>query len=480
MSGAFEAIARQLAEDKKAFEKTLKENDPSSPAKGQSQDKTEGNCDSCRLTPDDFERAAQAAKAAKAISDRPEGRALKQTESKVMEDIVAVLNDPTHPASFVNMMRKALEENPVVEARIPDARERLGMETEAPMPQNVTYVFVSYSLGDDVLNDILSRNAGRDDVTLVMRGIPKGVSLGDGIKHMQMLASQYDPIPNIVLDPTLFSQYEVKAVPSVVRVQYAPGLLEKLNFESRMQGKEGPAHPPLIAKVDGLHNDQWLNEKIELENCSEEHPCRFGEQGPVYRIDEPDMIEEMKRRVAQIDWEKKKAEAMKRFWTNQTFDELPLAEKSIRRVLDPSIHVVADINDANGNPVRRAGEVVNPLEARPFNSVLVIFNPKREVEMEAVLDKVKLLRAEGFTQFIYMATAFDRSKAGEDKTLGLGWGHYEAVCDRLNSHVFLLTPEVKDRWDVRATPTFVTADNTAKHFIIEEVAPRDVSSKESK
>lgn len=480
MSGAFEAIAKQLAEDKKAFEKTLKENDPSSPAKGQSQDKTEGNCDSCRLTPDDFERAAQAAKAAKAVSDRPEGRALKQTESKVMEDIVAVLNDPTHPASFVNMMRKALEENPVVEARIPDARERLGMETKASKPQNVTYVFVSYSLGDDVLNDILSRNAGRDDVTLVMRGIPKGVSLGDGIKHMQMLASQYDPIPNIVLDPTLFSKYEVKAVPSVVRVQYAPGLLEKLNFESRMQGKEGPAHPPLIAKVDGLHNDQWLNEKIELENCSEAYPCRFGEQGPVYRIDEPDMIEEMKRRVAQIDWEKKKAEAMKRFWTNQTFDELPLAEKSVRRVLDPSIHVVADINDANGNPVRRAGEVVNPLEARPFNSVLVIFNPKREAEMEAVLDKVKLLRAEGFTQFIYMATAFDRSKAGEDKTLGPGWWHYEAVCDRLNSHVFLLTPEVKDRWDVRATPTFVTADNTAKRFIIEEVAPRDVSSKESK
>ena len=34
MSGAFEAIAKQLAEDKKAFEKTLKENDPSSPPRG--------------------------------------------------------------------------------------------------------------------------------------------------------------------------------------------------------------------------------------------------------------------------------------------------------------------------------------------------------------------------------------------------------------------------------------------------------------
>lgn len=471
MTGAFDAIARQLADDKKALDKRIQDKEgASSHAKGKSNELNEGNCDSCRLTAEDFDRAAQAAKA---VSNRPEGKGITEGESKVIEDITAILSDPKHPASFINMLQQALEDNAVVEEKIPEARELLGMTDDKPMPSEATYIFVSYSLGDDVMNDILGRHSGRDDVTLIMRGIPQGVSLGEGIKHMQELASQFDPQPNIIIDPTMFSHYEVKTVPSVVRVNVSEGFLSKFNLESRMQGKGQPAHSPLIAKVDGLHNDEWLKQQIELEQCSEEKPCQFGQQGQVYQIDEPDMIEEMKKRFAQIDWEKKKNEAMKRYWTNQTFDELPLVEKSVVRVLDPSIHVVADINDANGNPIRRAGEVVNPLEARPFNSVLVIFNPTRETEMEAVVENVGLLRAKGYGNFIYMATAIDRSKSSEDKTWGPGWGHYEAVCDRLDSHVFMLTSEVKERWDIRATPTFVRADNESKQFIIEEVAPNE-------
>lgn len=471
MSGAFDEIARQMANDKKALDQQLNGNEPSSAKEGRAPI-IEGNCDHCRLTPEDLDRAAQAAKA---VSNRPEGKGMTDREKEMIDDITSILNDPKHPASFVNMLRQALEENPVVEEHIPDARERLGMaKEEGETPKEATYIFVSYSLGDDVLNEILARNAGKKDVTLVMRGIPQGLSLGEGIKHMQLLASQYEPIPNIILDPILFSQYEINAVPAVVKVNFSEGYLAKFNVESRMKGTAAPSHPPLIAKVDGLHNDEWLNQRIEVENCSEEHPCQFGEQGPVFKIDEPDMIEEMKRRVAQIDWEKKKTDAMKRFWSNQTFDELPLAQKSVTRLLDPSIQVVADINDANGNPIRRAGEVVNPLDSRPFESVLVIFNPTREEEMETVATKVKLLRAQGYGKFIYMATAIDRSKSHEDKELGAGWKHYEAVCDRLDSHVYMLTSEVKDRWDVRVTPTFVTADNKAKHFIIEELAPQDV------
>lgn len=468
MTGAFDALARQMAEDKKVLDQRLKETTSLSPAEGEEKSSGSGVCDACRLTADDFARAGVVAKA---ISDRATARALSADDSKTIRDITAVLNDPKHPASFINMLKEALKENPIVTQHIPDAWERLGVESDSSTPQEGTYIFVSHSLGDNVLTDILRRHAGRPDVTIVMRGIPQGMSLGEGIKHMQALASQFDPMPNVILDPTLFSQYGVTVVPSVVRVLGTQGVMEKFSVASRITSKASPNHPMMVAKVDGLHNDEWLNQKIERDNCSERHPCLFGQQGPVFPIDEPDMIEEMKRRVASIDWEKKKSEAMKRFWTNQTFDALPLARESVTRVLDPSIHVVADINDANGNPVRRAGDVVNPLDMRPFTSVLVVFNPTREEEMAAVLAKVARLREKGYGKFIYMATALDRSSAYDDKDMGPGWGHYEAVCDRLDSHVYLLTPEVKERWDIRVTPTFVTADNAAKRFLIEEVAP---------
>ena len=480
MAGAFDAMAEQLARDKAAFDQRIKaESDPVHPIAEEAKTEAPASCNHCRLTPEDMDRAAkvaQATKAARAIAETPEGTTLSRRDAEVIRDITAVLKDPNHPASFIQMMREALKANPVVEAHIPDARARLGLSNEPSQPKAQTYVFVSYGLGDVVLNDILKRHAGRDDVTIVMRGIPQGVSLGEGIKHMQSLASQYTPIPNIVLDPTLFAAYDVKTVPKVVRVEGGEGLALAAFAQKADQSSHAnaaPRHAPLIAEVSGLANDEWLQRQIELDHCTVSKPCRYGEQGPVVAIAEPDMIEEMKRRVAAIDWEKKKAEAMKRFWTNQTFDELPTAAKTVRRVLDPSIHVVNDIVDANGLPIRRAGEIVNPLDARPFTSILVIFNPKCEAEMTAVLAHVKHLRAEGHTSFIYMATAFDRSVTTADQTLGPGWEHYEAVCDRLDSHVYLLTPEVRDRWDVRVTPTFVSADNVAKRFIVDELAPPD-------
>ena len=481
MAGAFDAMAEQLARDKAAFDQRIKaESDPVHRSAEDPKTEVPASCNHCRLTPEAIDRAAkvaQATKAAKAIAETPEGQTLSGRDAEVIRDITAVLKDPNHPASFIQMMREALKANPVVEAHIPDARARLGLSNEPSQPKAETYVFVSYGLGDVVLNDILKRHAGRDDVTIVMRGIPQGVSLGEGIKHMQSLASQYTPIPHIVLDPTLFAAYDVKAVPKVVRVENRGQrlALDALSRKGQTSStaKAAPRPAPLIAEVSGLSNDEWLQRQIELDHCTASKPCRYGEQGPVVAIIEPDMIEEMKRRVAAIDWEKKKAEAMKRFWTNQTFDELPTAAKTVRRVLDPSIHVVNDIVDANGLPIRRAGEVVNPLDARPFTSILVVFNPKREAEMTAVLAHVKRLRAEGHTSFIYMATAFDRSATTADQTLGPGWAHYEAVCDRLDSHVYLLTPEVRDRWDVRVTPTFVSADNVAKRFIVDELAPTD-------
>ena len=480
MAGAFDAMAEQLARHKAAFDQRIKaESAPVDPIAEDPKTEMPASCNHCRLTPEDMDRAAkvaQATKAARAIAETPKGTTLSRRDAEVIRDITAVLKDPNHPASFIQMMREALKANPVVEAHIPDARARLGLSNEPSQPKAETYVFVSYGLGDVVLNDILKRHAGRDDVTIVMRGIPQGVSLGEGIKHMQSLASQYTPIPHIVLDPTLFAAYDVKAVPKVVRVEGGEGLALAAFAQKADQSshaKAAPRHAPLIAEVSGLANDEWLQRQIELDHCTVSKPCRYGEQGPVVAIAEPDMIEEMKRRVAAIDWEKKKAEAMKRIWTNQAFDELPTAAKTVRRVLDPSIHVVNDIVDANGLPIRRAGEVVNPLDARPFTSILVIFNPKCEAEMTAVLAHVKRLRAEGHTSFIYMATALDRSVTTADQTLGPGWAHYEAVCDRLDSHVYLLTPEVRDRWDVRVTPTFVSADNVAKRFIVDELAPPD-------
>ena len=59
-----------------------------------------------------------------------------------------------------------------------------------------------------------------------------------------------------------------------------------------------------------------------------------------------------------------------------------------------------------------------------------------------------------------------------------GWDAYVRLTDRLDSHVYLLTPEVRERFLLRATPSVVTGDNERKLFVVREIAPEVSSSAE--
>lgn len=319
--------------------------------------------------------------------------------------------------------------------------EKSAPETKA---NDVTYIFVSYSLGDDTLKAMMKRNAGKAHTVFVMRGIPEGMGLGEGISRMQALASQVEPMPNIIIDPTLFTLFGIKAVPSVVRA--TPPNESVLNKDAK---------PTLIAKVEGLHNDAWLLDRVSMG-----HTGDLGQQGPIKAIDEPDMIEMMKKRILAIDWEEKKTQAVKRFWQGQTFDVLPQATEYRVRTLDPSVFVTEDIKDMNGNVIQAAGNTMNPLKLRPFNTALIIFNPLRAEEVALVQDKLKTLR--GLEKRIQLlVTQMDRKR---------GWDAYTEITELFDEPIFLLTPEVKARFEIEVTPSLVTADNKAHVFVIEELA----------
>nr|MBG9386379.1 conjugal transfer protein TraW [Klebsiella pneumoniae] len=87
----------------------------------------------------------------------------------------------------------------------------------------------------------------------------------------------------------------------------------------------------------------------------------LGVKGPVEKISEPDLIDVAKKRLANIDWEEKKKQAIERFWTKQNFNELPRAPKSRTREIDPSVMITSDISTPDGTVFAHAGDVINPL-----------------------------------------------------------------------------------------------------------------------
>ena len=349
-----------------------------------------------------------------------------------------------------------------------------------------TYIFVSYSLGDDALLDILESASGKDNVELVMRGIPKDSNLVDGLVRIRNLAARFDPIPNIIIDPMLFRAYDVKVVPTVVRVsdkrmarpkvrlidevREKTGMSEeerKANDDtSLVRNNEAPADyrgrtvPMMIAKVEGLNNARWLNERI-----ANGHSGDFGNKGYVYPIHEPDFIEVMQKRALGIDWEKAKQRAIDNFWTEQSsrFWSLPTAKTSVSRVLDPTFIVSQDIRDIKGTFIHRKGDLVNPLDHLPFNDAIVIFNPRRAEEVEvAKLLKRRFEKDKAIGQVVWIASEFDATR---------GWDSYTEITETLDASVYLLMPDIVQRWEVKVTPTVITANNNTRKFIVEEIAP---------
>lgn len=393
-----------------------------------------------------------------------EGDESMQKARKELDEIVSLVGDPEHPGSILSVLREGLVENPVVLDYVPDAAERLGIMTPeeeealADPLGTMTYVFISFSLGDEELKELFARNAGKDDTVLVFRGIPDGMTFGEGVKHIQGLAAQFDPMPNVVVDPTLFRDFQIKAVPTVIRVRE-----KKSVVQVRKPGMKRTDTAELLGKATGLHSDAWIKSQLEAGRKGD-----FGQQGEVREIEERDLIEVAKERVLRIDWEEKKERAAKRAWANLQYENLPTASKSVVRTIDPTILVEEDILDLNGNAIRRAGDRVNPMDIRPLTLALIVFNPLVESELKVVEAELPKLKKE-HPEVMLLATDMVKDETG--------WDAYTRLTDRLDSHVYLLTPEVRERFLLRATPSVVTGDNERKLFVVREIAP-EVSSAE--
>lgn len=304
-------------------------------------------------------------------------------------------------------------------------------------------IFASRSLGKQGLEDLLDGATGNPDVLIAFRGIPENANLGEAMMEIQKMAAERSPVPNIVINPVLFTEYNVTSVPTIIvrkEQSVLPGEL-----------------PEEVARVAGLSKPAWLLRQLESGNDGD-----FGSRGPVESISEPDLIELMKKRFAKIDWEEQKRGAVKNFWHKQTFRELPEAHEDRVRELDPTVYVSADITAPDGTVIAQQGDLINPLDMAPFTQAVIVFDPLDEDQVQRVKDAIpRINQVPGVTRITYIVTRLDREE---------GWDSYTKTTDTFDSPVFLLTPDVAQRFELEYVPSIITAQD--KHFVVEELADR--------
>ncbi|OAI20592.1 conjugal transfer protein [Methylomonas koyamae] len=285
-----------------------------------------------------------------------------------------------------------------------------------PSNKPLTLLFVSFSLGDTALKELFEEAAGRDDVLLVFRGPKPGQKLPALMADLKRLLKGIDPLPNIVIDPTRFQRWSVTSVPDIIVEQ------------------DGKAR----IHVRGVSSLSWLDEQLKAGKLGD-----LGTMGDVAAIAEVDLLEEIKRRMAAIDWKQKQQQAIARFWEQQKFEDLPTAQADSDRTLDLTITAPRDLTAPKGQLIIRAGQTVNPLDKMPFGLCLKVFDATVPAQVELIQHQSCQDKQ---ARVMYLATSLPRQS---------GWDSLQRLETVLQAPVYLLTPDVRSRFQLQHVPAIV-------------------------
>ncbi|PPD50733.1 MAG: hypothetical protein CTY16_01040 [Methylobacter sp.] len=260
-----------------------------------------------------------------------------------------------------------------------------------------------------------AKEASETKAALVFRGVAEGENTGQLAQRLAEVIKGIKPIPGAIIDPLLFNNMAVSTVPTMVST-------------------DAQGH---TRRVRGLPGFNWLDRQDEGDT---------GQKGPVYMITEPDMIGEIKRRIATTDWEKQKRDAMANFWKGQGEGlDLPRAKADRERLFDPSLTVTQDIYHPNGKLIAAKGQRMNPQTLLPMRYVYIIFDATQP-EQVGVAKKLGVLAAKKMKPVVYLFSKLDHQS---------GWEQYNLLAGEMGGPIYQLNKALLKRFQIQALPTVI-------------------------
>jgi conjugal transfer pilus assembly protein TraW len=295
-------------------------------------------------------------------------------------------------------------------------------------PSGTVYLFISFSMPELDIKAVLEE-ASSTGAVVVLKGVKKELNIQQTSILLAKLTQAVTPRPNVIIDPRPYLKYGIDAAPAITLV------------------REG--QPALHAR--GIYSVDWIKGKKDSATEND-----LGVWGATYPIEEIDIIDEMKSRVAKVDWEKKKKAAYENYWQKKTFLDIPYAMEDQEYEIDPTIRISKDIIGTNGEILAYEGQSINPLDVLPFTKTLFIFDATNEKHLNYVQAETEKLKAES-KSYILMTTKIDGD---------LGWKAFGDVENLFKRPVYLLNKEIKGRFQIDRIPSVVSAKGRV--FIIKE------------
>ena len=285
-------------------------------------------------------------------------------------------------------------------------------------------IFISFSMSRGQIRAAM-REAARVKARVVIKGFLKGTSNITETAQRLMALTDEQQTP-IQIDPSEFKKWAVTKVPVIA---YYDG--------------------ERSVRAAGVLNFDWLER--EIKGLPEETKLyAFGEQGPVKKVEEIDLVAMMKQKLSEYDFETRRKETWNNFWarTYNNKADLPRAEKTETWYIDPTVKVIEDVTNHEGDVLAHKGQVMNPLLEvhSPFRYLVI--NPQDKEQIAWAKKKLKEHGSIGNVKI--MATFIDQDK---------GWEAYQAIKKDLRWHVFQLPEMMVDRFILSGVPAEIGEHN---------------------
>lgn len=292
------------------------------------------------------------------------------------------------------------------------------------------WIFVSFSMPAHEMKAAAEEAAASKSV-LVFRGVEPGTNTGSITKKLIPIVKDMKPVPGAVIDPTLFTRFNVNVVPTLIETDAA--------------GKTRIAR--------GLPGFEWL---------SKQEPGDHGQRGPTFGILEPDMIEEIQRRMEHMDWDRQRREAMANFWKRQDAFNLPAAEKNRDRHVDMSIVSTQDIYHPDGRLIIARGDKINPQAIMPMRNVYIVFDATSQKQV-AIAKKAGDDALRKHKPVIYLFSKIDQER---------GWDHFNETGDVVNGPLYKLNQDIINRFKIQALPSVIEGEGD--HVVVREISAKEL------
>lgn len=311
-------------------------------------------------------------------------------------------------------------------------------DPEARRPSTRVDILVSEAMGQSELRvvtemamDCMART--EMPVRLVYQGVQRQDDIASFTMRQQgflqaVNTGEIRPVPEVVIDIQPFETFSPEGMVPVA-VSYREGQEPVVR-----QGIINPCFDP----------SDPINEKAT----------------EMIQASEVPMLDLIKERVDQIDWEKKKSQVKARYYARLPDPKLPPATAESARLINMDVKVLDDIIMPNGHVVARRGDVLNPLVLAPLTEQYLVIN----ASIPEQVDWAKhYIQTNPNQHVVVMLDGAPRQKSPES--------FYEIETD-LNREVFLLNDAIAKRFHIQRTPSLITQADE-KRIRVTEVNTND-------